>query len=163
VLANRERRARAQAEALAAHGLPLVSLTLVMPGPVKDSSDARRLLEEALAALEELLAARAWPFRQYAVRQAPTGPEALLAVDAPARDLKRALAALEDTHPLGRLWDLDVIAPDTGPVSRRSLDLPPRRCLACGEEAHACARSQAHPLPLLLGLIQDRINAHAVR
>jgi holo-ACP synthase len=163
VLANRERRARAQAEAMTAHGLPLVSLTLVMPGPVKDSSAARRLLEEALAALEELLAVRAWTVRHQAVRQAITGPEALLVVDAPARDLKLALAALEDTHPLGRLWDLDVLAPETGPVSRRSLDLPPRRCLACGEEAHACARNQAHPHPAHQALIQERIAAHALR
>ena len=53
---------------------------------------------------------------------------------------------LEDHHPLGRLWDLDVLAPEQGQLSRQDLGFPARQCLVCDEPAHACARSRRHPL-----------------
>ena len=59
---------------------------------------------------------------------------------------------------MGRLWDLDVTDPRLGALSRRSLGLPVRRCLVCGEAAHACARSRAHPLAELLGAIERILN-----
>ena len=49
--------------------------------------------------------------------------------------------------------DLDVLrAPDVQ-VSRAELGLPRRKCLLCGRDAAACARSRAHPLPALLARI----------
>jgi holo-ACP synthase len=160
VLANREQRTLRQRRVLAAHGLPVVSVTLVMPGPVKATDQARLLLEAALEALRTLLASRGWALVHRETLQAPTGPEALLAVAAPARDLKAAAVRLEEEHPLGRLWDLDVLDPETGPLSRRALGLGPRPCLLCGEDAHACARSRAHPLQALLDVIQEKLHAY---
>ncbi len=140
-----------------------MSISLVMPGPVKDSPEARLLMDGALGALEVLLDRRKWPLLSRELRLDPTGPEALLVVDADALELKRATVGLEDTHALGRLWDLDVIDPEQGSLSRRLLDLPPRLCLLCGEAAHACARSRAHPLPELLEAIRERIRVHIRR
>jgi holo-ACP synthase len=51
--------------------------------------------------------------------------------------------ALEQSHPLGRLWDLDVICPQDGHVGRLSLGLHMRRCLVCDEPAHVCSLAQA--------------------
>ena len=89
-----------------------------------------------------------------------TGPEALYVVEAHARELKQALVALEESHPLGRLWDIDVIDPDAGPVARASLGLPARRCLVCEEPAHACARSRRHPLDEVLQFIEEKVDAY---
>ena len=159
VLANRERRVLLQGRALEAFQRPVVSISLVIPGPVKDTPEARLLMEAALHALELLLDGRSWLVLSRDLRLDPTGPEALVVVDAKARELKEATVALEDGHPLGRLWDMDVIDPLRGSISRRLLDLPPRLCLLCGEAAHACARSRAHPLPELLGAIRERLRA----
>jgi len=159
VLANRERRVLLQRRALEAFRRPVVSISLVIPGPVKDSPEARLLIDAALHALELLLDGRHWPVLSRDLRLDPTGPEALLVVDAKALELKGATVALEDGHPLGRLWDMDVIDPDRGSISRRGLELQPRRCLLCGEAAHACARSRAHPLPELLGAIREKLSA----
>ncbi len=160
VLANRDRRVLLQREALGAFQRPVLSVSLVMPGPVKDSPEARLLMDSALGALELLLEQRRWPILSLELRLDPTGPEALLVVDAEALGLKGAVAQLEEEHPLGRLWDLDVICPEGASISRRALGLPPRRCLLCGEAAHACARSRAHPLAELLGAIRQKILAH---
>ncbi|MBK1687969.1 citrate lyase holo-[acyl-carrier protein] synthase [Rubrivivax gelatinosus] len=160
MLAAREERVRSQQAALAAHGLPLLSLTLVAPGPVKDSAALREVFCVALARLEALCRERGWRVAACRAWRQVTGCEALLAIDADAVQLKRAAVALEDTHALGRLWDLDVLGLDGRSLSRTALGLAPRRCLVCDEAAHACARSRAHPLEQLQAAIARLLENH---
>ncbi len=160
VLRNRERRVALQRAALGAFGRPLLSVTLVNPGPVKDTPEAWQVMAQALRALDSLMANRGWPELHREVRWTATGPEALLAVDAAPRELKQAAVCLEDEQPLGRLWDIDVIDTDCRSISRRTLGQRPRRCLLCGEDAHVCVRSAAHPLPALQGEIRRIIHAY---
>lgn len=160
MLAAREARVARQAAARAQHGLPLLSLTLVSPGPVKDGTQVRQAFAVALARLDELCLRAGWAVRSRECVFAATGPEALYVVDGPAVAIKRAAVALEDSHPLGRLWDMDVLHPDGSIFSRRLLGEPARRCLVCGGAAHACARSRAHPLEELLGVIDRMIEEY---
>lgn len=78
-----------------------------------------------------------------------TGPEAffLLAADAP--EIKRKMTSIEENHGLGRLFDIDVLGPDSVPLSRSVLGLPPRSCLICGENAKVCARNRTHSMELV--------------
>ena len=160
VLRNRERRVLLQRAALEAFGRPVLSITIVNPGPVKDSPAARQVMNDALGAVDSLMADCGWQVLSREVRLDPTGPEALMVVNAGSRELKQATASLEDEHPLGRLWDIDVIDAVDGAISRRTLGLPQRRCLLCGEDAHACARSQAHPLHELQDAMREIIYAY---
>lgn len=163
MLARREARVATQHALRERWACPVVSLTLVTPGPIKDSVDARVVFAEglrAIAATFDMLGARVLACEQVL---AITGPEAIFAVDADAQALKRALVALEEQHPLGRLWDADVIAPDGASVARRELDVPPRRCLVCEEPAHGCARSARHSLVELQDVIRSRIHAWRAR
>ena len=89
-----------------------------------------------------------------------TGPEAMLCVRADARAIKRRLCALEDGEALGRLLDIDVIAPDGGKISRTEIGLPARRCLLCGNPAPVCARSRAHSADALFEKANAIIDAH---
>jgi len=161
VLKAREQRAVRQQAALATFGKAVLSLTLVSTGPIKDSPQLRFVFAEAVAAIDTLLAARQWKAlaREY-VTQA-SGPEAIVVVDCPAQSLKWVFAELEDRHPLGRLWDMDVLCPETRRgISRQNLLLAPRKCLVCGEAAHACARSRAHSLKDLSWVIEEQIDAY---
>jgi len=106
------------------------------------------------------MADHGWPVLNRKVRLDPTGPEALLVVDAGSRELKQATARLEEEHPLGRLWDLDVIDPLRGAISRKDLGMRSRRCLLCGEDARVCVRSRAHSLKELQSAIQEIIHAY---
>lgn len=159
ILAGRDRRARLQRAWLETHRRPLVSMTLVTPGPRKDTPGTRLLLETGLREVLDLARRRGWPVLASETAAPATGPEALLSVDADALDLKGALVGLERTHPLGRLWDMDVLDPGLGPITRRGLGLPGRRCLLCGEDAHACARSRAHPLEDLQRAVEGILQA----
>lgn len=69
-----------------------------------------------------------------------TGIEALIGLDADARELKRICVRIEETHLAGRLFDMDVIEKNGMKLGRSE----PRKCLICSENASVCARSRAH-------------------
>jgi holo-ACP synthase len=160
MMAARERRAARQISALTLFSLPVVSIAAVMPGPIKDNGQSRTIIHAATQSLSRLFSERKWPVCLFEPVAGPTGPEALYVVDADALAIKEALIGLEETHPLGRLWDLDVISPQQGLLSRRALGHPPRKCLLCDAEAHACARSQRHSLDQLLRIIEHSVDAY---
>jgi holo-ACP synthase len=163
ILTARERRVARQREALALWGMPLISVTLVMPGPQKDSDLTRFLLKTALTEIDDLCAAHGWQICSFDQISQIAGPEALYVVDADAQELKRALLRLEETHQLGRLWDIDVLAPDGASISRRDLGMDGRRCLVCDQPGHACARSRAHTLSELMRVIIEKVDAYRSR
>jgi holo-ACP synthase len=142
---------------------PTISLSIVMPGPVKDCAASRYLRDVALDVLMRALDREGWSAETTEILNEAAGPEAIVTVAADPIELKRATVAIEDAHPLGRLWDLDVEAAGTGTVSRRSLGLPVRRCFVCSEPAHACARSRAHSLEELLNAMRAIVDAYRGR
>ena len=152
MLAARERRVDSLRAMLAAarQNEALLCLTLSIPGPVKTSPVLERVFDELVCAAESELADVA--VRERRRTNDATGPEYYALVELPTHELKLRMVGIEEGHPLGRLGDLDVLArADDMPgqaavnsISRRDLGLPLRRCLICGGEAKACARSRAH-------------------
>ena len=175
LLDARENRVRHQKELLNAYpGAVLVSMTLNIPGPVKDSLRYRKALEAGIHRLKAMLAGRcdsecSCTILQEEFRPLATGPEAYLVVRSSAAnssadseklalDIKKAAVSVEEGSDLGRLFDLDVLIPDeTFPqsISRSRLGAAPRRCLLCEEDAKACARSRAHTMDQLLEKINE--------
>ena len=142
VLEARERRAQAQQRLLARHSLPLVSFTMNIPGPVKDSPLIRRGFDEGLRLLTEALKSAGIPVFSPAEIRTVTGCEFLCAADADADTLKMLCEAIEDGTPMGRLFDLDVIGSD-GQKLGRALERP---CLICGASGRSCASRRLHSL-----------------
>jgi len=166
LLASRDARQARQHHWLKRHAMALISLTVVVPGPIKDSALTRRIFNHGVAALHTLIGEQGWAVREKRGRVSASGPEGLLAIAAPAHDIKLAAIALEHTHALGRLWDIDVLTPEGEILSRRHFALPPRRCLLCEQSAAACARGKTHSLSRLLAHMEvllhvaDTRNAH---
>ena len=158
VLAAKERRAARQADMLAHYHQPVISLTLVTPGEIKDSLRYRNTMGVALQMCDQLLWENRWQVLDRQVLWLPTGPEALWCVAHPAAEIKAHCATLEQTHPLGRLWDLDVISPQHGHVGRQSLGAHLRRCLICDAPAHACSRSRKHPVGQVVARVEKMID-----
>ncbi|VEB99686.1 2'-(5''-triphosphoribosyl)-3'-dephospho-CoA:apo-citrate lyase [Cedecea lapagei] len=158
ILASRDvRRARQQAW-LSRRPATLISFTVVSPGPVKDSELTRRIFNHGIRALRRLAQAGGWEIRQQACFPLITGPEGLLAIAAPANQVKRAAIDLEQSHPLGRLWDIDVLDAEGHILSRKDFSLPPRECLLCQQEASCCARAQTHSLQDLTARMESLLN-----
>lgn len=144
VLAAKEARCQRQQEMLKKHRLPLVSITINMPGPIKDLPVLRRLCDYAVSELKDV-----YNSREIQQLSLPTGPEALLVLDGSAQDLKMAAIAVEEAEPFGRLLDIDVFTAEGSLVSRRQQGRS-RACLVCGQDTISCMRENRHNLTDLI-------------
>lgn len=73
-------------------------------------------------------------------------------------EAKEKAVALEESHPLGRLADLDV-RDSSGIYTRRALNLPERKCYLCPEDASQCVRSARHSLPEVQAYYRNQVEA----
>ena len=94
------------------------------------------------------------------LRDRQTGYEAYMETTLSNEEAKQKTCIIEDTHPLGRLFDLDVIDNDGVPVSRESIGQSPRKCLICDNEARYCMRNRTHTLNELSAKIDEMIEAY---
>ena len=190
MLESRDARAARQRELLGAYpGAALISFTVIPPGPVKRTEWSPAVASEGLAAIHERFRHcrpiprhsrpdRESPFLFEEQRDLPTGFEAFLVVDLPAPEVKRACCEIEDSHPHGRLMDIDVL--ERCPVepgmtekepgmteavtagcdrlsilSRTDVGLLERRCLLCERPARECIRAGRHTTDELLARISE--------
>lgn len=130
----------------------LISMTLNIPGPVKDSEKYRKALVAGLSELKAQMANVVYE----EVRWLKTGSEAFLLVNEPVLDVKKKAVTVEEQSPIGRLLDIDVIG-KYGPVSREKVGGKPRKCLICDEDAKVCARMQKHSIEELLEKIDEML------
>lgn len=145
MLQAREARANLQHALLAEFRNPLVSFTMNIAGPVKDSPAIRRGFQIGLAALEEGLSLEGILCLHRESVRSHTGWEEMLVLDAPAKKIKSITTQIEESSDLGRLFDMDVLDLDGSKLERSA----PRRCLICGEIAQVCARNRRHTVAQL--------------
>ena len=144
ILAAREDRVARQAELLAAFGAPLISFTMNIPGPVKDTPLIRRAFFAGCTMLESALEEKKLPVLSRQEKLAHTGCEAYYAVDGDPLAVKRICTALEDKTPLGRLFDMDVLGPDGEKLDRAAVGGGERNCIVCGASGRGCASRRVH-------------------
>ena len=184
LLTSRDERVFHQQELLTKyHNRCLICLTVQLPGPVKRNELS---LTVAGAGVEAVRKAFAIEYEE--TRDLETGFEGFFIVDMPPMEAKRMACHIEDTHPLGRLLDIDVVVfagaasglrrysaaakrgwtspgPDgcpelqeVSPLGREELGLPPRKCLLCENEARVCMRARTHTTEELLAKIEEMVN-----
>ncbi|MGI5977576.1 MAG: citrate lyase holo-[acyl-carrier protein] synthase [Candidatus Limivicinus sp.] len=142
MLEARENRASRQFSAVKQFGLPIVSFTMNIPGPVKDSPLIRRAFREGCRVLEYRLPENSLKHRE--IVSARTGNEALYAVSMDALELKRLTTVIEDSHGLGRLFDMDVIDTRFEKLERSRVNGAGRNCIVCGAPGADCASRRLH-------------------
>ncbi|WP_025692171.1 citrate lyase holo-[acyl-carrier protein] synthase [Paenibacillus zanthoxyli] len=160
MLKARDRRAAKQRQLFLTHSLPLISMTVNIPGPRKSTLMSRRIFREGYDALLERLAGTDMKLVFKQIDDLITGPEGYIIVNADERILKQFAVQIETIHPLGRLLDIDVLGRSGQPISRSDLGYPRRKCLLCRQDAHICGRSKAHSLNELLYAIRSIADAY---
>ena len=154
MLLARDRRASRQAALLSRYGRPVISFTMNIAGPVKDSPLIRYAFRSGLRQLEALPCAQLC--REVIFE--PTGPEALLVYETQdARLLKAFCIRLESEGEAGRLFDLDVLDANGEKLSRET----GRTCLVCGGPVSVCSRSRAHGLEAITARTRTILEAFA--
>ena len=145
MLRARDLRLARQKRLLSETGLPLLSMTLNIPGNVKRTRLSVLFFNNEVKRLKDVLKGLGAKIEHENILREKTGDEALFAIKGlSAHAVKRLAIALEDQSPASRLLDLDVIDQDGSQISRSALGDSPRRCLLCDQPASICARSRAH-------------------
>ena len=179
LLASRDARHAMQQKLMAEHsGKTLVCLTVVMPGSVKRNQQSLTVARAAVKAMRkaynisddqlpetELLTneLKTETGECLVERDLNTGYEAYLITSLPLLEAKRVAVEIEDTHPLGRLFDIDVIDKQGIPVSRDRVGGQPRRCLVCDHEARYCMRMRWHTQEEIWARIKQMTDDYALQ
>lgn len=158
LLASRDNRRAKQLALLAANpGKTLAVATVVIPGNVKRCADSLAIAHAACEAIEERLAGKIASVEK---ADLPTGFEAYYVIEGTPSDIKLTTSAIEDTHPLGRLMDIDVVDASGNQVSRCANGAPQRLCLLCQQPARVCMRAFTHTQEELKQEIHRRVCAY---
>ena len=75
LLVSRDERQARQHVWLKRHPVPLVSFTVVAPGPIKDSEVTRRIFNHGVTALRALAAKQGWQIQEQAALVSASGPD----------------------------------------------------------------------------------------
>lgn len=134
-----------------------VVLTVVMPGSVKRDRRSLVVAHAAVDAVNRLLGGKVITSL---TRDLETGFEGYWVVQGNTLDIKRELCAIEDTHPLGRLFDIDILGKDAVPIPRTAVGFAPRRCLLCEREARWCMRNHTHTKEEIQDKITEMVEAY---
>ena len=179
LLASRDARHAMQQKLMAEHsGKTLVCLTVVMPGSVKRNQQSLTVARAAVKAMrkaynisDDLLPETELLTNELKIetreclveRDLNTGYEAYLITPLPLLEAKRVAVDIEDTHPLGRLFDIDVIDAQGIPASRDRVGGQPRRCLVCDHEARYCMRMRWHTQEEIWARIKQMTDDYALQ
>lgn len=159
ILALREARATTMQVLLDKHsGATVVCLKLNIPGALKRSQVLDQVFHTGVTAWEALAEAQGMSLTRAGVAYEPAGTTyyGVVAPTIPSLAVKQALITLENSHPLGRLFDFDT----TPALSRTVLGYPSRGCLLCDQPAVLCTRAQTHSMAELQAWIITLISAH---
>jgi holo-ACP synthase/triphosphoribosyl-dephospho-CoA synthase len=113
---------------------------------------ARRCFFEGMEVLKRYLRAEGIGIRHEEIFEGAAGRGAFIAADTEGLCLKKLAVHIEETHPLGRLFDIDVLG-EGGKISRSALGVEERKCLVCEDSAFVCGRSRAHGVEALTGAV----------
>ena len=137
----------------------VVTLTLNIPG----SEKARDIYVSAHAGIMErfisFLKEKQLPLIHLESGVSADGPECIMVIDVPAMEMKKQCILFEDSHPLGRLIDSDVMDGDGNCKGRSDLGLPPRKCLICDEPARECMVLRRHSKAELIEKVDLMVSA----
>lgn len=150
MLLRREQRAEMQNHFLQNYHCPIISFCMNIPGPIKTNKEIRKAFDDGVQALKKALADTAAEILDTWEIHESTGDELLIAVRLPAETLKDITTRIEETHPLGRLFDMDVLDEKGNKLSRPSY----RKCLICDKQAQECARTRAHSVSEMQEVIE---------
>lgn len=134
----------------------VVSLGMNIPGPIKSGSSIFRAFCEGQKALKQMICAESGIIIEEKKLEKTAGYAAIYLVDGINKQvLKEKAIFLEEMHPLGRIFDIDVLGENLDVVSRTDVGVSQRKCLICNNDAKVCGRSRAHAVQEL----QEKVEA----
>lgn len=150
ILEARENRVIKQRKMVEEYKSTIVSFSMNIPGPNKDSDLYRSAFD---VGVENIKRALATSLLKEEIDYLTTGSEAIFAVDEEAMAVKKLMLEIENKHDLGRFFDIDVLDSHLKGISRSDVGVSKRPCYICKKEANICRREGNHSLEELIEFI----------
>lgn len=160
ILESRELRVKKQIELLTRYPYTLISFTLNTPGPIKSSGLYTNIHKAGIQHLMKVLQDMDVNIVHMETIEKNTGREGFISVDLDPYQAKKIAAEIEDTHDLGRIFDIDVFDQLHNQLNRASIQLKPRKCLLCDEEALVCMKMKTHTYEELIEKVDEIGNSY---
>lgn len=154
ILSSRDERAQIQQYFLEKYKSPLISYKLNIPGPVKYNSLIKEIFDDGLLAAKNEMTKASIEIIDEKVLYKNSGPEYFAVCKGTPSLIKEITTIIEETHPLGRLFDFDILDLEGKQLSRQDLGRAPRKCLMCEKNAFECGRSRSHSVDELVDYIE---------
>ncbi len=155
ILEDRERRYNNILDMSRKYDLHVVCGKINYPGKDKNTIEAYRAFEILLKIIKEKFCMKTLFSKEL---KGFDGRSILAAVDMPPEAIKKITVEIEDTSELGRIFDIDLYLKDGNSIGRDMINIPPRKCIICDEDARICVRSGKHSLNQILNRINEIIN-----
>jgi holo-ACP synthase / triphosphoribosyl-dephospho-CoA synthase len=128
----------------------IISITLTIPGPIKDSDLLREFFQSAMTHLQKQFPQHTASTYYYE----KTGPHGLMAIPLNALEVKKQTVYLEEKYTYSRLWDIDVYD-----INKQQISSEKRKngrcCLLCQRQAVVCMREHRHTMKDILCKVDD--------
>ena len=134
--------------------LPLICFTMNIAGPIKTSPAIVRAFKYGLEQLEN--ETDRFKIVSKLVEYKNCGPVAFFSVDGNASEIKDICVKIEESCPLGRLFDLDVLDINGSKLEREN----ERGCIICGKTGRSCSSRRVHSVEELQSKTCDIIKNH---
>lgn len=139
-------------------GCQMISLGLNIPGANKEYEAANKAFHAEISHVKAALHDLGVVIVNMKHIKSVAGNSMIFAVRGKsASEIKRDMVNIEEHHPLGRIFDIDVMNENGNSISRDSLSLPPRRCFLCEKDAKDCGRSRTHNITELSAYVNRLI------
>lgn len=157
MLVAREQRYRKQKQLIQTWKHTIICLSMNIPGAMKATKEIEWAFEHGRNTMMEVLRKYHVEIIQESIEYKKTGYEWYVSVDEEAVKVKRYMTFIEEKDEIGRIYDIDVFNHDGDKISRMDIHMPPRKCMLCGEIAHACSRNRTHSVEELFAYIEQTI------
>jgi holo-ACP synthase/triphosphoribosyl-dephospho-CoA synthase len=141
VLLSREVRAQFQEQLIEQWNLPLIVIKANVPGSNKYDPYSlyavTRIANEILSMVPSVFTTR---------QHTAEGCIVFVVCPQDANEVKRRMLTIEESHPLGRILDIDVLNEKGILLSRRDFGYTTRSCYLCELPAYECTRNQTHSI-----------------
>lgn len=146
------------------HESIIITLGMNIPGPHKTGSDIYRAFEIGKMNINDALCEHNYVvLREVSYIDKAGYIEYYVLKTKDAAHVKKIMTEIEDYHPLGRIFDIDVYYEGGMGISRSTLGLPERKCFICGKNAKECGRSRAHSVQILEDKVHEIIREAVIR
>ncbi len=144
LLKSRENRRFIQEKLISKYNKALISFTLNTPGEIKSSELLSQAHAEGMNLIVKELTTSKLPIIYHGKLKLVTGDEAYIIIDCDAKKLKTITVRLENTHPLGRLFDIDVFDAFGNQIKREMIGVDKRTCVICYGNTQRCRHLNNH-------------------